>query len=224
MPSNLLFYFPKSPQILTDELFILYGGQVGTSSPAQRRVAYQTAEYLVADYLNTFLKPTAVTGTFVRSAIHPLQTDFMFVQSVEQVILYSVDRSQSCTLTTNSSSCVYLRDARRGILDLDPYGSCGCNLVPNMYQVEVAYTAGIPSGTLYNSPAMVALALIAQDELDEIMGISPTPGGIGIIEWENQEYREKLAAMKQTEFGSTPRAQRATRLLSSFVEYRYVGL
>lgn len=224
MPSNLIFYFPTSPQILTDELFFLYGGLTGTSTPAQRQIAYQTAEYLIADYLNTFLTPTTVTGTFVRHPIHPLQTDFVFVQSVEQVILYSVDRSSSCVLSVNNTSCVYLRDARRGVLDLNVYGPCGCTLAPNLYQVEVVYTAGIPSGTVYNSPIMSALVLVAQDELDEMMGISETPGGVGIIEWQNQEYREKLAVIKQTEFGSTPEAQRVARLLRGFVIHKYVGL
>lgn len=224
MPSNLLFYFPTSPQILTDPLFLAYGGKTGTSTQAQRQIAYQTAEYLIADYLNTFLKPTAVTGTYVLHPIHPLQLDFGFVSSVESVIVYSVDGSSSCTLRSSDQSCVYLRNAVRGIVDLNLVGECGCHYHLNVYQIEISYIAGIPSGTLYNSPMMPALVLMAQDELDEMLGTTSTPGGVGVIEWQNQEYREKLMAMKQTTFGSTPRAQRILRLLRPFREYKHVGL
>ena len=223
-PNNISFYYPTSPQILTDKLFTLHGGDTDSCSPATRQVAYKNAEYLIADYLNTFLSPTTVTGTYVVYPTKNLQTDHLFVNSVESVIVYSIDGSSSCELHANNDSCVYLKNAILGRLDLNLSGPCGCRINASVYQVQVVYTAGIPSGTLYNSTALTALALLAQDELDELTGNSANPGGVGIIEWENQEYREKLMALKQTVFGSTPRSQRIVRLLAPFRYYKYPGL
>jgi len=223
MPNNILFYTNSSPVVLTDDLFLAYGGSTGTSTASQRNVAYQTAEYLVQEYLNTFLVPTTVTGTFALVKL-PIVLDHSFVQSLGSVIIYSRDRNSSCTLTSETS-CAYLRNAKLGIVDVNLSGNCGCSRVSfDPYQVEISYQAYIPSGTVYNSPIMVALALAAQDELDEVTGESSTPGGVGIIEWENQEYREKRLALRQTLFGSSSRAQRISRLLSPFRVIKYAGL
>lgn len=217
-----MFYEQTSPVILTDDLFVSHGGQTGTSTAAQRQIAYLTAEFLVQDYINTFLTITTVTGTFRPES--PILLGHSYVTDVNSVVFYSKDRNSSCTFTTDDG-CAYLKNARVGLVDVNYQGSCRCatfTVVP--WQVEISYDAGLPSGTVYNSPIITALALLANEELSEVLGESATPGGVGIIEWENQEYREKRLGLKRTAFGSTSVANRVARLLNRYKVIRYAGL
>ena len=52
------------PNILTDAVFIDYGGHTGSSTSSQRTAAYATAEEMAERAIGTFLVPTVVTGTF----------------------------------------------------------------------------------------------------------------------------------------------------------------
>lgn len=224
MPNNIIFYPYTAPIILTDDLFVQYGGSTGSSTAAQRQTAYFLAESMVSQDLGTFLLPTNVTGTYMLHPVYPIQTDYGYVNSVNTITIYSRKGDSSCTFST-TSSCAYLRNAQLGVLDVRLVGNCACGgVISNPYQIEIAYTAGLPSGTTYNSTIINALALYANEELKELTGISPTPGGVGIIEWENQEYREKRMGMKETVYGSTAIAQKVERLIKPFKRYRYVGL
>src|SRR3972149_5790771 len=60
----LMLNIVTAPSILTDTIFVDYGGHTGTSTAAQRMAAYAIAEGQAAQEIGTFVAPTMVTGTY----------------------------------------------------------------------------------------------------------------------------------------------------------------
>lgn len=225
MPNNIIFYPYSTPIILTDALFLQYGGLTGTSTVADRQVAYFLSEQAVSTYIDTLLVNTRVTGTYQLRVNRPVVLDYTYVWGIAGVTIWSRDRNSSCTMTS-TSSCAYLRDGQYGIVDVRLVGSCGCSSFYDPYQIEIAFDAGLPSGTAWSPTTLRALAVQAQIELNELEVISQNegPGDVGITEYRNQEYMEKRAEVIRTSLGNSPLSAYVARLLRPLVRHRGGGL
>ena len=119
-------------------------------------------------------------------------------------------------------------DDERGLIDLAyAVGNCHCHTHANPYpyKVQIAYQAGLPSGTSYRPDVLMSLTTYASIVMNEIIGYgNEAPGDIGIEEFSNQQYKEKRRGMLNTVFGDSPRARWAWRQLTRLRRYRYVSL
>ena len=96
---------------------------------------------------------------------------------------------------------------------------------PSPYKVQVVYHAGLPSGVAWSPVVLSVLSTAAQLELNEIVGYgNESSGDVGVQEWQNQEYREKRVKMVRSSFGTSPRANRAWRLLQGLKRHQWVSL
>ena len=212
-------YIYQSPQILNDSLFILHGGQTGTSTALQREIAYTMAEEQAVEYLHSYLTPTTVTGTFFWRGSKPLELDYGWLLGVQLVSINSHDFSNGCELNT-VTGCYAIRNAQYGYLDVAYLVNCGgCNGIVGYppYNITVVYTSGLATGT-YTSPKVIqALTLAAQINLNEIdVSLSnETTADAGIEFFINQRYHEKRIKGYTTTFGNSAMAQRVSRLLRS---------
>jgi hypothetical protein len=226
MPNNIFLYPFTSPIILTDDIFVAYGGITGTTTSSFRQVAYELSEIAVSEYLSTLLSPTIVTGTYQLHPTKSILLGYTFVWDIKGVTIYSRNRDSSCTLNSDSS-CAYLSNAEYGRVDVNLKGTCGCgNIGFDPYQIEISFEAGLPSGTVYRSNVLRALTLQAQIELNEmgLASINESVGDIGVQEFSNQGYREKRVSLLRTRLGTSAVANHAARLLSGLVRSRVGGL
>ena len=93
------------------------------------------------------------------------------------------------------------------------------------YNVQIVYTAGLPSGTSFRSDVLLALTTYADIVINEITGYgNEAPGDIGVQDFSNQQYRESRVQLLRTQFGTSARAQFASKLLTSLRKMRYVGI
>lgn len=212
-------YIYQTPQILTDELFLLHGGQTGTSTALQREIAYTMAEEQMVEYLGSYLTPTTVTGTFYWRGKNPLELDYGWVLSVQSVGINSRDFANGCEIET-VTGCYAVRNAQYGYIDVNYLLQCGgCSGLVGYppYNITVAYTTGLATGT-YTSPKFIqALTLAAQINLNEIdVSLSnESTADAGIEFFINQRYHERRIAGYTTTFGNSAMAQRVARLVRS---------
>ncbi len=224
----MVMYPYNSVIVLTDDNFLLYGGQTGTSSPAQRNVAYLLAEEQMTDYLQAFLVPTVITGTYFWKGGNLLRLDYGHINQVQQVSIYSVDWSNSCTVDTATGCHAVRGNGEYGLIDVAYFTSCGgCSSIFGLpYNIQVVYDSGLQTGTS-NQPAMLqALTLAAQINLNEI-DVSLSNEGtadIGITDFTNQKYSEKRMKMFNTVFGNSPVAMRIARLVRKYRSKPTIGL
>lgn len=210
-------YLYNTPQILTDSIFTLYGGQTGTSSSAQRGIAFTMAEEQMVEYLQSYLTPTIVTGTFLWRGKNPLELDYGWIISVNQVGINSLDGRNSCSMTT-VTGCYVVRNAQYGYLDVAYLLSCGgCNQILGFppYNIQVSYRTGLATGTYTSARMLMALTMAAQINLNEIdvSLANESIADVGIEFFFNQKYHEKRIKGYSTVFGNSATAQRIARLV-----------
>src|SRR5271157_1576537 len=163
----------NAPIILTDALFVAYGGRTGTTPAFSRSVAYFVAEREMSSHLNTLLTPTNCTGVYTWATANPVQLDFGYVQGITAVTVTSTQLLLYVYQQSDIQKCVLVRDWKRGMVDIMlnpliyrtttyPYS------LPTPYDVTLAYSAGIPSGTVYNPDFMWCLTQAAQLILNEM--------------------------------------------------------
>lgn len=218
-------YPHSSPIILDDDTFIELGGETGTSTSRQRQAAYLSAEKKASTFIGSFLLPTTVTGTYPQDYTRPVITDYGYVNEVKSVFLRSRDFDSDCSIT-ETEKCAYIRDDGYGVLDINCAISC-CQCTPfNIYQVQVAYEAGLPTGTITQDDYLSALVSLADQELKIISGDGGTEGnyGIGIKSFSNQSYSEQRVALNKTDLGSSPRANWIAGVLRPLRRRRIAGL
>jgi len=210
-----------SPILLTDAVFIAYGGHTGTSTPAQRQAAYFIAEKTASYDIETLLIPQTVTGTFMVSTPR-IVLDWAYLNSASQVKLIASDDTVISTLTSIPSAEVAIWDYERSILDIR---NAILSLGYYPYSAEVVYNAGLPTGTSMMPDMYLALTTYADIILNEISGYgNEAPGDIGVQRFTNQGYAEERVALLRTSFGTSPRANFARHLLNQLRKTRYVGL
>lgn len=213
-------YIYGTPQVLTDSIFLLYGGLTGTSSAGQREVAFTLAEEQMVEYLGSYLTPTIVTGTHFWKGKNPIELDYGWVRRVLAVTINSLDMASGCDFDSDSG-CAYIRNAQYGYLDVTRLGNCsGCGSVLGAppYNIQVAYETGFATGT-YTSKAMLqSLVIVAQINLNEIdVSLSnESTADVGIESFNNQQYSERRKKLGTTIFGNSPMANRASRLIKKY--------
>ena len=209
-----------SPLILTDDIFLLYGGQTGTASSAQRQAAYLLAEIQMTEYLDTFLAPTIVSGTHWWGGGNPFELDYGNILRIISMTASSIDWSNSCQVDVSTGSCAAIRNAKYGYIDVSYMLSCGgCGFVGSPpYNIQVVYESGFSSGTVYQPTMLSALALLAQTNLNDFDASLSSEGayGVGIQRWSNQSYSETRVKLGKNAFGSSPAAQKIARLVGRY--------
>lgn len=217
----------NSPIILTDTLFADYGQDSTKGSSLQRKLAYRIAEMAATEDLNAFLLPTTVTGTFYPPFIHPIVTDYAYINQVILTRFYDFKGDIYWTVSGTANDYVAVRDDDRGIIDLSYlFGNCNCHSAvrPYPYQVQVVYQSGLPSGTSYQPDILLGLCTYADIILNEIVGYgNEGPGDVGIDRFQGPGYAE-VRTLRNTTFGRSPRANFASRLFQRVKKLRYVGL
>ena len=196
--------YPYSyPIILDDETYIQYGGHTGTSTSYQRDAAYLIAEKKVSAYLNTYLMPTVVTGTYQRG----------FPQTLDHAHVSEVIQTE------------YFSDSV-----LDNYGRLSEYPFTNTYcgtplsdpgaasSMRVVYQAGLPSGSAHQPDMLLALTILAELNLNEIIdpGANESAGDVGVTHFSNNGYSETRVDFRATLLGSSARANKAAELVRPY--------
>lgn len=210
----------NSPVILNDSNFLLYGGRTGTSSQAQRDIAYQLAEEQATEYLNSFLVPTVVTGTYFLKSSVPIQLDYGNILGINQVMIDSVDGRNGCVIESVTGCYAIRGDGRYGYIDVQYLCNCaGCNgIVAPPYNVRVSYESGLATGTSMQPSMLQALTIVAQINLNEIdVSLSnESTADIAIEGYSDMGYSEKRMKTYNTAFGNSAQANRAARLIRKY--------
>ena len=213
-----------SPHVMTDTIYVEMGGHVGTSSPSQRQAAYLIAEKQMTQQIGTFLLLETITGTFPWPGGHIFVTPYSHIRSIDDVTILSQDCACDCDLT-ESNGCALIHSDTYGYLLVRSVegcaSNCGCQS-SYPYQFRMTMTAGLGSGTCYSSDILLALTMVAEINLNEIIdpGANEGMGDIGIQTFSNQSYSENRVRLKRTSFGSSARANKAAQLVNGYRRYR----
>lgn len=216
-----MYQFPyNSPIILTDQVFLQYGGQTGTSTNAQRQASYLLAEEQVTEDLSSFLHPTVITGTIFWHQ-NFAETEFGHIQRIllaSATKINSLDPLETETVTGSA----LIRNADYGYIDLvfPNYWS------PKLYTVSIVYESGLSTGTSSQPTMLQALTIAAQINLNEMDSSlsNESTADIGVQKFSNQSYTEERAKLKRTTFGTSALAQRAARLIRKYRSKPAFGL
>lgn len=224
----MVVYPYSSPIILTDSIYVAYGGQTGTMSSAQRNAAYLIAEKRATNYLGTFLLPTVVTGTYPYKSNNFIITEYGYVQSIKSAKLLSANNLNTCELSS-TDGCVFIFEDTFGYLNFSCIQTqCNCAGWSWPYQYQIAYEAGLPTGTASQPDVLLALTMIAQETLNEMTypSANETAGAQGVEAWSSLEYSEKRKPWAKTSLGASAQSAFAAGLLKSAVKRAipYIGL
>jgi len=206
--------------VLTDAIFLQYGGQTGTSTLAQREAAFLLAEEQLTEHLNAFLAPTIVTGTYMWNGGNPFELDYGHLLRVIRVTVADINWSNSCSVDT-ATGCAMIRNAQYGYIDVSytlGCGSCGNVVGLPPYNLQVVYESGFAPGTVASPSILAALTLAAQINLNE-WDVSLSNEGvadIGVQSFSNQSYSEQRVKLGRNAFGSSAAAQRIARLVNKY--------
>lgn len=207
----------SAPIILNDAIFVQYGGQTGSFSSLQRSAAYLIAEQQMSSYIGTLLLPTAITGTWGYAP--RIVTDYGYVSQVGLVNFIGRNGTSTVTLSQDTG-CVFVWEDTFGYLDVGClFGSCNCSGVGIPTQVQVAYTAGLPTGVATQPAMLLALTMAAQISLNEMIfpSMNETTGDVGVQSFSSLDYSEKRVLMKRTAFGSSAKAAKIAQLVDSTI-------
>ena len=211
----MIIYPYSSPIILTDSIFTNYGGQVGDSTITQRQSSFLLAEQRMSKYIGTFLLPTIVTGTYSYNHDHFVVTEYGYVHQILSAKVLSMQGSTTCELA-EESGCAYIFNDTFGYLNYSCVQSvCGCSQYQFPYQFQIAYQAGLPTGTANQPGILHALTIVAELTLNEIAypRANETAGDRGIEEFSTLDYREKRKKLKRTALGQSARANYAAEMV-----------
>lgn len=209
-------YIYFQPQILTDQIFIQYGGNTGTSTAAQRQAAYLLAEEQMTEHLSSFLVPTVITGTvFWRGNFY--ETEFGHVTRVLLVTIKTIESVNPVVEKLYTGSAL-TRNAEYGYFDIVNPTIPYCYSIPFPYSVSMVYESGLSTGTVTQPSMLAALSLAAQINLNEwdVSLANEGNSDIGIQDFQNQSYREMRVKLGRSAFGTSPAAQRVARLVKKY--------
>lgn len=220
--------FPYStPIILNDAIFEEFGNNLDTTQQATRQHAYFIAEKKTSEYLETFLLPITVTGTYQYSSSILLEHAYVTAINVVQFL----DTKEYVYWSQTGTANVYqsLRNPEYGIMDLHyVVGNCNCHPWGRMsypYQVRISYTAGLPTGTANQSDILFGMSMYAGIILNEILGYgNESTGDVGVKQFKNLDYAETRLGLINTTFGNSAKAKFIKEQLSTHKLYRHVGL
>ena len=214
-------------QILTDAIFLNYGGLTGTTTPFQRNAAYFIAEEWSSNAIGTPIALATITGThFYPQEGRTVQLDWMYLQNIVEIRFIDSGGSNYYTIDGTANYNAAIRNQSRSIIDIFTiYGNCyGCGHAYAPYQFEIVYNAGLPATRAAAPNVSYALVEAARMVINEIQGFgNESVGGVGIEAFKNQGYFEKRAALTNTVFGSSAKAQWIVSLLGGVRKHRGIG-
>lgn len=217
----MMEYPYNSSQILTDTIFIKFGGQIGTSTSFQREAAYLLAEDQMTEHLSAFLIPTIITGSISQLRNGMFETEYGYVRQILSLTIETVQQLSPLQTQLNTGSAL-IRNSQNGYLDV----FVDCNYGGNwMYKSYAVYESGLSSGTSLQPTMLAALTLAAQINLNE-MDVSLSNEGvadIGVQRFSNQAYTEDRTKLGNTVFGNSAMAQRAARLVKKYRAKSAIG-
>lgn len=201
-----------SPQVLTDSVFVQYGGVIGTSTVAQRQAAYTLAEEQMTDHLASFLVPTVVSGTSWYRGGTLFETEYGNVKSVLLFTANEVHGANPLDMRGHTGS-VLVRDATWGYLDV--MLPCHYGMI---YSNNVIYVSGFATGTVTQPTLLAGLTVAAQINLNEwdVSLTNEGVGNVGIQSFSNQGYSEQRTKLGNTAFGNSALANRAAKLTKRY--------
>ena len=217
----MIEYPYTTPQLLTDVLFMLYGGDLGTSSAPQRQVAYLLAEMQMTYHLDSFLLPTISTGTYFWKGGNPINLAFGNIINILGVSIFSHDWANGCSVDSTTGCFAVRGDGKYGYVDVQALltcGGCSTKSVRFPYNVQIAFESGLHTGTSTQPIIMQALVLATQINLNE-MDVSLSNEGtadVGIQSFSNMKYSEVRTRLGNTSFGNSATAQRIARLVRRY--------
>lgn len=219
--------YPYSyPLILTEAMYAEYGGVSGSATSAQLQNAFIIAEQRTTRYLGTFLLPTIVTGTYPYNRHQFVATDYGYVHQVLSANILSLDNLQTCTLQTDSG-CTFIFEDTFGYVNVScVYSVCGCATWKFPYQFQIAYQAGLPTGTANQPVFEQSLVISAEIALNEMLypRANEGAGDIGIESWSGLDYSETRKKNPRTALGESPRANYAASLIKQYKVRRAIRM
>lgn len=220
---------------MTNQIYIDFGGQTGTFTNAQLQNSYWLAEMMVTAYIGTPLLPVIVTGTYPVMHSSRIKVDYGYVSEILSVGILTKENPSTCDLTTREG-CGYIYHDVFGYIDFKRLSSvCSCNWwwlgspYPSYsvgylsYQVQIAYKAGLPSGTANQPGILEALTILAQIDLNEKdpgrVGMNESPGDAPLTRFRSIDYAEgrKISMFIRTNMGQSSRVQRAKLLIDASI-------
>lgn len=216
----MIEYPYTTSQILTDSRFVMYGGQIGTSTSQQREAAYLLAEDQMTEHLNSFLVHTIITGSINHVRDNLFITDFGHVQEIYGINLVVV-KQLSPLMTEVHTGSALIKNAEHGLIEV----FTDCTSIW-MESASAVYKSGLSSGTSTQPAILTALTLAAQINLNE-MDVSLANEGvadIGVQRFSNQAYSEERKHLLNTVFGNSATAQRIARLVKRYRSRPGLGL
>lgn len=234
----MVIYPFNGPIILKNQDFIDNGGQTGTFTNTQLQSSYWLAEMMVTAYLGTPLLPTILTGTYPFTHTFRLATDYGYVSQIFSVNILTRESANTCELKSNDG-CAYIYEDTFGYVDFkrlssvcsacnwnwwmgSPYPMYLSNNTP--YQIQLAYQAGLPTGTANMPTVLEALSILAQIDLNEkmpgLVGMNESPGDAPLTRFRSIDYAEgrKINMFIKTNMGQSPKVMRAKLLLDATVK------
>jgi hypothetical protein len=222
-------YLVTGTAVLNDTIYSDFGGELDSTTAAQRNNAYQIAEQFAIEEIGTFLVPTTISGTFAWPQ-HDLRFNLpnTHVRSVSSLTAIHEAGCDCADDQVELSGCAWIVDHRAGIVDLRQCGNnagqpsiaCGCTYrahgEPLLYQI--VYEAGIEAGRVAaNASALQGLTIAAELALEQIVDPHAAEGGPGdpsLTNFSDTGYSATRQFLVMTAFGGSPRANYAARMLS----------
>ena len=220
-------YLVTGTSILTDQIFIDYGGQTGTSTLAQRQAAYQQAEQFALEEIQTFLVPTTMSGTFAWPIGDTrLQLPHTHIRNINSLTAVHESGCNCADDAVNISGCAWILDYQASIIDLRECANtvsgqainCTCYVARGEpIQYIIVYEAGHQAGLVAaNASALMGLVTAADLALEQIIdpaGAEAGPGDASVASFSDTGYSETRQFLRMTAFGGSPRANYAARML-----------
>lgn len=218
----MYFYPYDTVLVLTDSIFVNYGGHTGTSVAAQRQASYLLAEIVASEDIHSFFTPTIISGTSQFAWKGKYELEHNFIRNINQIIFLNHNDDSLLTLSTSPDIKDYfsLVDDERGLV-MNYYPS----QIVDAEKVRFVYECGLTSGTSYQPNILLGLTTYADIILNEILGYgNESPGDIGVQNFRNVGYSETRIGLIRTNFGSSARAQFVNKMFTGFRKLKYVGL
>lgn len=202
----------SSPQILTDAIFLMYGGQTGSSTNAQRQAAFLIAEQKMTEHLSAFLVPTIITGTAFWRGDSLFETEFGYLHNVLLVSAEEIKQINPLQTRIVTGSAM-IRNAENGYLDL--FFPCPYGLV---YSNTVVYESGLATGTVSNPIMLSALVMAAQIHLNMWVQdlANESTADIGVQSFSANGYSESRVKLGRTVFGNSAVAQQIASMTKQY--------
>jgi hypothetical protein len=215
-----IYPHPNKVLILTDAIFADYGGVTGTTTANMRAAAYQIAEQQMSSYIDTLLLPTVITGTYnYNPGCSILNTDYGYVSDILWVKILDPHGVALGMLTGTYTNYASIHEDTYGYIYVNQCLSmCGAYNQP--YQFQVAYEAGLPTGTSSQPGMLMALSGAAQITLNEMLLVpaNETTGDAGVETYRSLNYSETRKKWRNTIFGSSVQAAKIANFVDGTIK------